>query len=199
MSVIPNAAPPEVEDAELLARCKRGDRAAQRLLYEQHYSAVRRTARYLGTPPADVDDVVQDVFTHAFRQLDRFKTGSFAHWVHRICANVVTDLHRRHRVRQLFRGFWGGRDESEEVAPAADAAVERRQAQAQVAEILARLRPKHREVFALFELEGLSGEEIAARVGCTVNTVWSRLFHARRAFVRVGRKRGWVEIPGGRP
>jgi RNA polymerase sigma-70 factor (ECF subfamily) len=53
--------------------------------------------------------------------------------------------------------------------------------------------PKKREVFALFELEGLTGEEIAERVGCKVDTVWTRLWHARRDFERIARKRGWAE------
>jgi RNA polymerase sigma-70 factor (ECF subfamily) len=59
------------------------------------------------------------------------------------------------------------------------------------------MKPKHREVFALFELEGLSGEEISARVGCPVGTVWTRLHHARADFVRIGKKRGYVEPEGG--
>jgi len=54
--------------------------------------------------------------------------------------------------------------------------------------------PKKREVFALFELEGLSGDEIAERLGCPVNTVWTRLHHARAEFVKVARRLGCLEV-----
>ena len=50
------------------------------------------------------------------------------------------------------------------------------------------MKPKHREVFVLFEVEGIPGEEIAERMGCPLNTVWTRLFHARKEFARIGRR-----------
>ncbi|HEX4622057.1 MAG TPA: sigma-70 family RNA polymerase sigma factor [Myxococcaceae bacterium] len=194
MAVIPDAASLEVDDVESVARCKAGDRAAFRQLYEQHFRSVHRTALCLGTPPGELEDVGQEVFSHAFRRLDQFTGGNFGHWLHRICANVVTDHHRRRRVRDTFRQIWGRNTDVEEArGPSPEGASVRAQAQEQVAQILARMRPKQREVFALFELEALSGEEIADRVGCPVNTVWTRLHHARKAFVRIGRKRGFID------
>ena len=197
MAVVPNAASLDVDDVEWVARCKAGDRAAFRQLYERHFRSVHRTAQCLGTPPGELEDVGQEVFSHAFRSLDRFSGGNFGHWLHRICANVVTDHHRKRRVRETFGRFWSA-ESAEPVAPGPgpEGEVERAQAEQHVAKILARMRPKQREVFALFELEGLSGEEIADRVGCPVNTVWTRLHHARRDFVRIGEKRGWV-VKGG--
>jgi RNA polymerase sigma factor (sigma-70 family) len=194
MQVIPNAVSAEVEESEWVARCREGDRAAFRALYDSHFRRVRHTARCLGTPPSELDDVTQEVFTSAFSKLERFVGGNFGHWLHRICANVVTDHHRRRRVRELFRVR--GRPEAEEESaptPGPEAAHVRAEAEIQVGQILARMRPKQREVFALFELEGLTGDEIAHRVGCPVNTVWTRLHHARRDFVRIGKKRGWIE------
>ncbi len=138
--------------------------------------------------------MTQEVFTLAFAKLDRFGGGNFGHWLHRICANVVTDRHRKRRVRETFRRLTGGqRDVEVDRAPTPEANTARAQSERQVAFILSRMKPKHREVFALYELEGLSGEEIAARVGCPVNTVWTRLHHARADFVRIGTKRGFIE------
>jgi RNA polymerase sigma-70 factor (ECF subfamily) len=194
MAVIPDAASLDVDDVDWVARCKAGDRAAFRQLYERHFRSVHRTAQCLGTPPGELEDVGQEVFSHAFRSLERFSGGNFGHWLHRICANVVTDHHRRRRVRDTFRQIWGRTADDEEArGPGPERASVRAQAQQQVAQILARMRPKQREVFALFELEALSGEEIAERVGCPVNTVWTRLHHARKAFVRIGRKRGFID------
>jgi RNA polymerase sigma-70 factor (ECF subfamily) len=148
----------------------------------------------MGTPPAELDDVTQEVFASAFGKLRRFDGGNFGHWIHRICANVVNDHHRKRRVRETFRRLWRADPAAEaEKGPTPEGLAARSQAEAHVAQILARMRPKQREVFALFELEGLSGGEIAARVGCPVNTVWTRLHHARQAFVSIGQKRGLLE------
>lgn len=198
MTVIPRTPSAEQEEMEWIARCREGDRAAFRALYDAHFAQVHRMARYLGTPPSELDDVTQEVFTSAFAKLDRFQQGHFGHWLHRICANIVTDRHRKRRVREAFRSLFGS-SSHEEVDPGPSPAQhsERQEAKEQVAAILSRMRPKHREVFALFELEGLSGEEIAQRVGCPVNTVWTRLHHARQQFAGIGRKRGWIDPPGG--
>src|SRR6185312_14550791 len=104
-----------------------------------------------------------------------------------ICANVVTDHHRRRRVRGALMAVFGPAvDPDADVArgPTPEGQLQQAQAQVQVAKILERMRPKKREVFALFEIEGLSGEEIARRVGCPVDTVWTRLFHARKEFAQ---------------
>jgi RNA polymerase sigma-70 factor (ECF subfamily) len=51
--------------------------------------------------------------------------------------------------------------------------------------ILGEMRQKQRTVFVLFELEGYSGEEIAALEGAPVNTIWTRLHHARKDFASI--------------
>ncbi|MHB8420887.1 MAG: RNA polymerase sigma factor [Myxococcales bacterium] len=193
MPSVPNAATPD-DEAELLARCREGDRGAFRALYARHFARVHGTARRLGTPPAELDDVTQEVFASAFGKLDRFGGGSFGNWLHRICHNVVTDHHRKRNVREAFRRIVGAPQENHAEGPSPETAASAREASAQVSAILSRMRPKQREVFALFELEGLSGEEISERVGCPVNTVWTRLHHARLAFVKIGRKRGYIEV-----
>lgn len=196
--VIPRQTSAQQEVSELVARSRDGDRTAFRALYDLHFAQVHRLASYLGSPPSELDDVTQEVFVSAFSKLHQFEQGNFGHWLHRICASVVTDRHRKRRVREAFRHLLGaGSEEQIDQGPSPDRHSERREATRQVAAILSRMRPKHREVFALFELEGLSGEEISERVGCPVNTVWTRLHHARQQFVKIGRKRGWVDPPGG--
>jgi RNA polymerase sigma-70 factor, ECF subfamily len=197
MSVILHAHQADDDEGEWIARCRRGDRSAFRPLYDLHFRRVQVTARCLGTPASELDDVTQEVFTSAFSKLERFDGGSFANWLHRICANVVTDRHRKRRVRDAFARVWASDPEVEhDRSPGPEANAVRGQAEKQVAYILSRMRPKQREVFALFELEGLSGELISERVGCPVNTVWTRLHHARQDFVRIGTKRGWIELAG---
>lgn len=193
MAAKAHASDGEAQEAVLIARCRGGESAAFRALYELHFPFVHRLARHLGTPPAELDDVTQEVFSNAFGKLDHFGGGNFGHWIHRICANVVTDHHRKRRVRSALRSLIGLTERAAALAPTPEDLLGRTQAEHHVSAIMARLRPKQREVFVLFEIEKWSGEAIAERLGCPVNTVWTRLYHARRAFVQIGQKRGWIE------
>jgi RNA polymerase sigma-70 factor (ECF subfamily) len=178
-------------EGELLDRCRSGDVAAWRRLYDAHFDFVYRVARRLGTPLEELEDVCQETFLVAFRKLDAFREGRFSTWLYRIAANVASDRHRRRRVRRAFAELWGGnREDGAELGAVSprtpETAYESAEAEALVSRILERMAPKKREVFALFEVEGLSGEEIAERVGCKVATVWTRLFHARKEFEQLG-------------
>jgi RNA polymerase sigma-70 factor, ECF subfamily len=185
-----------LEQADLVAGCLSGDRAAQRGFYERYARFIVRAARRLGTPPDEVEDVVQEVFSVAFRKLADFKQGELSTWLYRICHNRVQHRHRARRIRDAFyrvfgRGVSPGFGAPEVEDP--ERGVSRADAERRVSEILARMSKKKREVFVLFEIEGLSGEAIAERVGCPLDTVWSRLYHARREFGRIGRARDVLE------
>jgi RNA polymerase sigma-70 factor (ECF subfamily) len=173
-------------EGELLDRCRSGDVAAWRRLYDAHFDFAYRVARRLGTPVEELEDVCQEAFLVAFRKLDEFREGRFTTWLYRIAANVASDRHRRRRVRRAFASMWGGGHEVEPGPRTPEREYESAEAEALVSRILERMAPKKREVFALFELEGLSGEEVAERVGCKVATVWTRLFHARKEFEQLG-------------
>jgi RNA polymerase sigma-70 factor (ECF subfamily) len=176
------------DDVVLLARCRDGESAAWRELYDQHFDFVERICRRLGTPESELDDVVQETFLIAFRKLDSFSDGRVSTWLYRIAANLVSGRHRRRRIRAALLGIFSSVEPPPR--PAADRDYDAREAQAQVAAVLESMAPKKREVFALHELEGLSGEEIAERVGCKLDTVWTRLHYARKDFERIARKRG---------
>lgn len=178
-------------DVELVGRCRRGEAAAWRELYAAHVGFVYRTARRLGTPAAEVEDVAHEVFMVVFRKLDQFQEGRLTTWIYRICANIASDHHRRRSVRERFVALkqWIGAGAPE----TPERHAERSAARVGVERVLERMKPKKREVFALYELEGLSGEEIAERVGCPVDTVWTRLFHARREFTAIASRLGYLE------
>jgi RNA polymerase sigma-70 factor (ECF subfamily) len=178
-------------DAALVARCRRGEPDAWRALYDAHWAFVYRTARRLGTPQEELEDVVHDVFVVVLRKLDTFEDGRLTTWLYRITANTVSDRHRRRRVRSAFAALkvWIGAAPP----PAPDRRAEQACAERRTEQVLARMSPKKREVLALHALEGLSGDEIAERLGCPVNTVWTRLHHARREFAEVAEALGCLE------
>jgi RNA polymerase sigma-70 factor (ECF subfamily) len=177
--------------ARVLERCRARDEAAWKELYDAHFDFVYRIARRLGTPDEEAEDVAHDVFEVVFKKLDQFKEGRLTTWLYRITANVVSDRHRKRRVRRAFSqlSLWiGGRPSATPEEHAAQASASRA-----VDRVLERMAPKKREVFALFELEGLSGDEIADRIGCPVNTVWTRLHHARKDFLEIAHRIGCLD------
>lgn len=179
-------------DVELIARCRAGDDTAWKALHDAHFEFVWKVARRLGTPPEELDDVCQETFLVAFRRMEQFHTGRLTTWLYRIVENVVSARHRKRRVRRVLGSLFSRAAPEPIVWRTPHDEAVRRQCEAHVAQVLERMAPKKREVFALFELEGLSGEQIAERVGCKVATVWTRLHHARRDFERIARKRGLV-------
>lgn len=180
------------EGSPHLARCRAQDQAAWKELYDAHFDFVYRVARRLGTPDEEAEDVVHDVFVVVFRKLDDFQEGRLTTWLYRITANVVSDRHRRRRVRRAFAALkiWVGSRETE----TPERVAERSSAQRAVDRVLEAMSPKKREVFVLYEIEGLSGEEIAERVDCPLNTVWTRLFHARKEFLAVAKRLGCLDV-----
>jgi RNA polymerase sigma-70 factor (ECF subfamily) len=179
-----------LEDQHLLERCRAGDDASWRALFDAHFPFVYRTVRRLGVLGPEADDLTQEVFLVAFQRLSQFREGKLTTWLYRIAANLVSDRHRKRTVRDALFGLFGAVEETRvhERTPHHD--YEARESEAQVAQIIQRMAAKKREVFVLYELEQLSGEEIAERVGVPVGTVWTRLHHARLEFDRIAKKRG---------
>lgn len=172
---------------DLLARCRARDASAWKAVHDEHFAFVWRVARRLGTPVDELEDVCQETFIVAFRKLDRFEGGQLTSWLYRITANVVTGRHRRRRVRRALSAALQ-LVPVQRVEPTPHDVAVAKEAAALVDSVLERMAPKKREVFALFELEGLSGEQIAEHVGCSIGTVWTRLHHARKDFERIARK-----------
>jgi RNA polymerase sigma-70 factor (ECF subfamily) len=179
------------QPAPLLARCRQGDQRAWRQLFDAHFDFVRRVTRHLGTPEGELDDVCQECFLVVFRRLESFSEGRFTTWLYRIVANVVSHRHRRRRLRRALLDLVGREmpDQARSTAPQ-ERALERHEAEVATSRILECMSPKKREVFALYEIEGLSGHEIAERLGCPRETVRTRLHYARKEFFRVARKLG---------
>lgn len=173
---------------DTVALCREGDLSAWKRLYDAHFDFAYRNARRLGTPNGELEDVVHEAFEIAFRKLDHFSHGLFTTWLYRIVANVVSARLRKRRVRDFFHGLWANEREPE--THSLEATFAARETLGQVAEVMRELSAEKREVFALYELEGLCHEEIARLVGCKVETVRSRLHYARKDFEKLARIRG---------
>src|SRR2546427_11279462 len=88
------------ESAAVLARARQGDSEAFRALVERHSRSVFRLAFRMTGNEQDAEDVVQETFLRAYKQLNRFESrAGFGTWLHRIAANCSLDLLRK-RKRQ---------------------------------------------------------------------------------------------------
>jgi RNA polymerase sigma-70 factor (ECF subfamily) len=150
-------------------------------LYRAHVHDVARWARRLAGPRLDVEDLVQEIFMRVHQSLPSFRgEARVTTWLYGITHNVVCSRRRRERLRRFF-GAPAEQPEIEAVpGPATPLElIERSQSVQLVYAALDGMADKYRSVLILFELEGLSGEEIAALTGLKVATVWVRLSRAR--------------------
>jgi RNA polymerase sigma-70 factor, ECF subfamily len=143
-----------------------------------------RWARQLGGTDVESDDVVQEVFLVVSRELDRFRgEARFSTWLFEITRKITANHRRRHRWR-----FWGGRvsrniDRQPSDSHAPDAELERRQTIAAFYQALDRLPERYRTVLVLYEVEGLSTQEIAELLALNLSTVRVQLGRARARLV----------------
>lgn len=155
-------------------------------IYEQHFAFVWRSSRRLGAPPADLDDVVQEIFVVAHRRLAEFEArSSMKTWLFGIVLNVVRSHRRGLRAKHPYVLSEESRSDPEALADLGDGPHElsaKAEAARQVDQLLEALDDDKREVFVLAELEQLTGPEIASLLDIPLNTIYSRLRLARQAF-----------------
>ncbi len=155
-------------------------------LYRAHAQDVARWARRLGGPLIDVEDVVQEVFLVVHQKLPSFRAeAAITTWLFRITANVASHRRRKDRIRLWLRGTaeeTGADLTSHE--PDAPSRIEQSQLTRRLYSVLDGMSEKYRTVLILFELEELSGEQIAELMDARVGTVWVWLHRARTDFLQ---------------
>lgn len=153
-------------------------------VYEQYFDFVWRSARRLGIPDGAVDDVAQEVFIVVHRKLAEFEgRSSLKTWLFAITRRVVSDHRRRLKRRRPHTPFPDDRMASEGDSP--QETVARQEAAMVLHTFLDSLPDEQREVFVLSELEQMTAPEIGEATDVKLNTVYSRLRLARKAFERV--------------
>ena len=151
-------------------------------VYAAHFAFVWKALRRLQVPDSSLKDALQDVFLVVHRRLGEFEgRAKVSTWLFGICLRVAKD-HRRlaHVRREVF-------DDSNFASfmdPRADTAAlaEQRERVLLFEAALAALDARQRAVFVLFELENMTGAQIAESLQIPVGTAYSRLRLARPAF-----------------
>jgi RNA polymerase sigma-70 factor (ECF subfamily) len=167
-------------DAEDVERARAGDREAFRLLVERHSRNVFRLAFRLTGNESDAEDVVQEAFLKAYRNLSAFESrANFSTWLFRIAANCSYDL-LRSRARRPEDPLEPG-DEPLPLpssGPSPDRLARSAEVRRRAETALARLTPSERTAFVLRHHEGLSIAEIGAALGLDTSATKHSVFRA---------------------
>jgi RNA polymerase sigma-70 factor (ECF subfamily) len=171
-------------DADTVALARDGDSDAFRTLVERHSRAVYRIAYRMTGRPQDAEDVVQDTFLKAYRQLGRFESrANFGTWIHRIAVNCAIDLiraraHREagHDATQLEQHGVAEWNETARASP--ERLMLSTEVQQRVHEAMSGLSGMERAAFVMRHFEGHSIEEISQALALKTNATKHSIFRA---------------------
>ena len=170
---------PFLDEVDLVARLRTGDGDAYALLFREHARAMTAVARRFFGDTSDAAEAVQDAFVSAFKAMAAFEgTARLGTWLHRITVNACL-LKLRGQRRSRLVPLEG--DAHPAAVPGCDSGLSQAEARSLVREGVEQLPEAYRTVIRLRDLEGLSTEETAARLGTNCGAVKTRLHRARQA------------------
>lgn len=177
-----------MEDGDLVRLCQEGRPDAFEVLVNRYRSRVYAVIVNLTGNEADAWDLSQEVFVKAWRGLARFEGRSqFYTWIYRIAHHATYDWLRKRKIVAGVEFEEGvgqrpavGAVTVPQAALGPDERLGNKEVGGRIAAALQELSVEHRAVVLLKEVEGLSYQEIAEALGCSVGTVMSRLFYARK-------------------
>jgi len=156
-------------------------------IYRENFPRVVRWARFFGGNRTDVEDVAQEVFLTVRRKLPEFDGRNLSGWLYQLTRSATRGQRRLAWARRVF--FLEDQTEdplSHHGSPEEEATT--RQQAALASRLVEQLAEPKRVALLLHELEGWSGEQIAAHEGVPLATVYTRIHHARRELAELLRK-----------
>ena len=179
----------EPDDVELVKRCQAGDSSAFNDLITRYRSKVFTMIYGMVQNEQDAWDLAQEGFLKAWKSIHRFKgESSFYTWLYRIMTNVTIDSLRRKGIRGEAEfddriapvNVEPGSRTTPSSSPLPNKKLEFQEIRGRIDEAIAKLSPEHRAVIVMKEIEDLQYSEIAEILSCSLGTVMSRLFYARK-------------------
>jgi len=180
----------DVSELELVRQCQTGSAEAFDELVTRYRTRVFAMIYNMVHNEQDAWDLAQDSFVKAWRSIKRFRgRSSFYTWIYRIVMNVTIDWLRKKQIKGAGLEFDEAIqltqiDPASRTAPKADplphTRMERSEIRARIDEAIKQLSPDHRAVILMKEIEEMQYHEIAETLDCSIGTVMSRLFYARK-------------------
>ena len=180
----------DVSELDLVKQCQAGDTEAFDQLVTRYRTRVFAMIYNMVHNEQDAWDLAQDSFVKAWKSIGRFRgRSSFYTWIYRIVMNVTIDWLRKKQVKGAGAEF-NDAIQLREIEPASRTApkadplpheqMERSEIRARIDNAIAQISPEHRAVILMKEIEEMQYHEIAEALGCSIGTVMSRLFYARK-------------------
>jgi RNA polymerase sigma-70 factor (ECF subfamily) len=180
----------DVSELDLVRRCQAGDTEAFDELVTRYRARVFGMIYNMVHSEQDAWDLAQDSFLKAWKSIGRFRgQSSFYTWIYRIVMNVTIDWLRKKHVKSGGLEFDDAIqltqiDPASKTLPKPEAlphkAMERDEIRDRIEKAIAQLSPEHRAVILMKEIDEMQYHEIAEALGCSIGTVMSRLFYARK-------------------
>jgi RNA polymerase sigma-70 factor (ECF subfamily) len=174
----------ELTDLAFVAKARGGDTDAFRVLVERHSRPLFRLAFRMTGNQQDAEDVVQDSFLRAYRQLGKFdERASFGTWLYRIAVNCSLDLVRSRKRRSEHMAPVDSEMEDPVLSlPARDPTPDRLamsgEVRERVAEAMNELSASERTAFVLRHFEGMCIEDVSQVLGCQPGAAKHSVFRA---------------------
>jgi RNA polymerase sigma-70 factor (ECF subfamily) len=174
-------------DEQLVRASKRGDMGAFEELVARHRDKIYARAFSMMRNEDEAMDLSQEAWVKSWQRLKQFQgDSSFGTWMTRIVINLCLDqLRRRKRQRtesieEMSEETGGVERQMPVVVTNPTAGLERAELRKRIDKALTQLSHEHRTVLVLHEFEEMEYKEIAKTMACSIGTVMSRLFYARR-------------------
>ena len=178
---------PSAEGKALVDASQKGDMQAFEELVARHRDKIYARAFSMMRNEEEAMDLSQEAWVKAWQRLKQFQgEASFVTWMTRIVINLCLDQLRKQKrfraesVEQLDEESGGVERQMPVVVPNPTERLERIELRQRIDRALGQLSHEHRTALILHEFEDLEYKEIAKRMGCSIGTVMSRLFYARR-------------------
>lgn len=182
-----------MDEGWLIKQAQMGDNKAFELLIDEHFKKIYNIAYRLSGNEADASDMTQEVLIKIFRHIGAFNGNSkFSTWVYRVATNTCLDELKKIKRRSTYSldaELDTGENEVvvqvRDEAPTPDIVAEQKELSAAVGKAIKRLSPDHSAVVILRDIQGMSYEEIAKILNCSVGTVKSRLNRGRAQLKKI--------------
>lgn len=169
-----------VLDSQLASLAAAGDDSAFTTLVTRYQPAVFRWSLTFANEPDEAEDIAQEVFVRAHRQLSQYRSdGSLEAWLYAITRRAANQMLRTRKRRSRLALSPGARPSRDVYTTDPGGRVDRERAAAVIREMFSQLPPRQREIFDLIDLQGLAPAEVAERTGMKPVSVRANLFKAR--------------------
>ena len=170
------------EETEMISRCQQGDQEALKEIFDNYHKKVYRIAYGVVRQREEALDVVQEVFIKLFRSIKNFKGRShFYTYLYRMVMNTAID-HKRKAGKQFMSSLneEGSFEPPDEAEKGPERILLQKELEERVNLAMDKLPAEQKAALIFRDVEGLSYQEMAEAMGCSIGTVMSRLHYGRK-------------------